>query len=404
MNNRTTTLAALAFGTLGLNAFAGPASTAPAPAAHSSGDWCSTLKSIGKFPENENNPYLQYFAFGGRLHYQASYIDGNDALGNDFHNSFDEYRRARLGFGARFLRYFTLETVVNLVSDNRFRNRDLDWGYNDFDTALLTFDIKKAFSIGALDNLSATYGRHKFELGSEVVESSNNILTIERSAIANKIYNSARPTGFSMLAEKDQLTVSAAVFSSEDDSEFVGGFNDALIYFAALDYKVSENLSLRADAAYNAARAGDDDVLGYDWATTLNAIYDNGPYGILGTVVVGDNGDKSGGRGGSFHGLVAMPWYWIIDKKLQTVFQYSYSGSDQAAGIRSNTRYLSASQAIAQVNSGRGDELHTFYLGLNYYLCGNNLKLMGGVEYADLNTPIGNVDSLTYTIAARMKF
>jgi hypothetical protein len=397
-------LATAAFGTFGTNALAGTSGNVATPVPDSSGDWCETLKTIGNIHKNEENPVLQSFTLAGRLHYQAGHIDGNDALGDDFRKAFDDYRRARLGFRAGFLRYFELKMVANLLSDNRFRGRELDWGYQDFDEAILTFDIRKAFSVGALDTLTMTYGRHKYEAGYEALESSNNILTIERSPLSNKLYNGARPTGFSMQAGKEQWMVSAAVLSSEDDADFIGGFNDALVYFLSFDYKVSENLSLRADGSYNNASHGQDDVIGYRWAATLNAIYTRNPYGILGTVAIGDNGSKPAGRGGSFHGLVVMPWYWIVDKKLQAVFQYNYSGSDQSNGIRANTRYLSSSQTIAQVNSGRGDELHTFYLGLNYHVCGNSVKLMGGVEYADLNTPVGNVDSLTYTIAARFKF
>lgn len=373
-------------------------------AAAQNGDWCTTIKDIGKIHSDPDNPFLQSFNLEGRVHYQAGHIDGNDNLGNGFNDSFDNFRRVRFGWKAEFLRYFTAQTAVDVVLDNRFRGGDLDWGFQQFETASISFDMKRAFSVDSLDSLSLTYGARKFSLTSEVRESSNNIITIERSAIANKVYAIAQPTGFTLSAGKNGWLVTAALFSSEDDSDFIGGFNDGLIYYAAVDYEASENLSYRLDAALSDTSPGEDDILGYDWATSLNVIYDERPYGILGTVVLGDNGAQPGGRGGSFHGLTVMPWYWIIDGKLQTVFQYSHSGSDEPAGIRANTRYLTGAQNIASVNSGRGDELHTYYLGLNWYLCGNNLKLMGGIEYSDLTTPFGGVDALTYTMAVRMKF
>jgi hypothetical protein len=368
------------------------------------GDWCATLKGIGIIHSAPENPLLHTLSLDGYLHYQAAHIDGNDTLGNGFHDSSDNYRRARVGAKADFLRFFTARVLLDVVADNRFRGGELDWGYQRFETATLTFDIGKAFSIGALDTLSLSYGMRKFELTSETATLSNNLITIERSAIANKVYAAANPTGFTLLVGKDDWQVTAALFSTEDDSDFIGGFNDGLIYYAAVDYKASKNLSYRLDAVVSDASPGEDDILGYDWASSLNVIYDESPYGILGTVVLGDNGAQPGGRGGGFHGITVMPWYWIIGGKLQTVFQYSLSGADEPQGIRANLRHLSGAQNIASVNSGRGDELHTFYLGLNWYPCGHNLKLMGGVEYADLTTPAGNVDALTYAIAARMKF
>lgn len=368
------------------------------------GDWCTGLADIGKIHSDPGNPFLESLSLEGRIHHQAAHIDGEDNLGNGFDESFDDFRRVRFGGKAQFLRYFTAQTAVDFVLDNRFRGGELDWGFEQFEKATITFDMKRAFSVDPLDSLTLTYGVSKFAMTSEVRESSNNIITIERSAIANKVHAAAQPTGFTLSAGKNGWLASAALLSTEDDSDTIGGFMDGLIYFAAVDYKASESLTYSLDGVISDASPGEDDILGYDWASSFNVVCDQSPYGILGTVVLGDNGAEAGGRGGSFHGLTVMPWYWIIDGKLQTVFQYSHSGSDEPAGIRAHTRYLAGAQNIASVNSGRGDELHTFYLGLNWYLCGHNLKLMGGAEYADLTTPAGGVDALTYTIAVRMKF
>lgn len=386
---------------------AGSSTESIAPTIQNHGDWCSSLKNMGKVYSNAENPFIQSISFEGRLHYQAMYIDGDDALGNSFNDKADNYRRARLGAKVDFLQYFTTKAVIDVVFDNRYRSRELDWGYQQFDTATLTFDIKKAFSIGALDILELTFGRHKFDLSAETLESSNNILTIERSAIANKVSVNIRPTGFSLQAGKSDWLVTTAIFSSEDDSEFInGGYNDGLAYFTAVDYTGIDQFIFRWDAVINDVEAGEDNVLGYDWATSLNATYEDGSYGILGTLVLGDNGVLAAGRGGSFHGLTVMPWLWIVEDKLQTVFQYSYSGSDEVAGIGANLRYLNGEHnpPAVNVNSGRGDALHTLYAGLNYYLCGNNMKLMGGIEYSDLDTPIGDVDALTYLFGFRVKF
>ena len=49
------------------------------------------------------------------------------------------------------------------------------------------------------------YGRHKFVLGQEARTSSTKLLTVERSAISNKVYGSYRPTGLSVDGTMDKL-------------------------------------------------------------------------------------------------------------------------------------------------------------------------------------------------------
>jgi len=73
-----------------------------------------------------------------------------------------------------------------------------------------------------------------------------------------------------------------------------------------------------------------------------------------------------------------------------------------------NSRYgASTKSAPANVNGGRGDEHHSLYAGLNYYLCGHNAKIMGGVEYQTMETSTGTrgkFDTLTWVIAMRGHF
>ena len=101
-----------------------------------------------------------------------------------------------------------------------------------------------------------------------------------------------------------------------------------------------------------------------------------------------------------------MPWYWVVPEKLQAVARYQYQASSDEEGIRLNSRYVRSSHdnAAVDVNSGRGDEHHSVYLGLNYHLCGDNAKIMGGVEYDHLETPDGPAESMSYFVAFRTFF
>jgi len=379
-----------------------PITTAPQPATNP-GDWCQWLQSKPgqvKF----DNPYIQSIYIGGRLQWQASYVDGEDVNGNGFSDADDEYRRARIESKIEFLRFLTLKTNIDMVVDDRKTGGDLDWGYQQFDEALLTFDIKKAFGAGALDSLKVNYGRHKLNVSEEARTSSKEIITIERSAISNKVYNSARPTGITVDAAQGAWNATLGLFSGDSDSEFIDGWHDGNAFYAAFGYQMNDQLRFDADLLINNSDNPGANRFNYDWATTFNATYEQDRFGFLGSIIIGENENTgNANRDGSFYGVVAMPWYWIVEEKLQAVLQYQYAASDESEGIRLNSRYVRASEQAA-INSGRGDSLHTIYAGLNYYLCGHNAKIMAGVEYSTLDTPAGDVNTITTMVAFRTFF
>ena len=94
----------------------------------------------------------------------------------------------------------------------------------------------------------------------------------------------------------------------------------------------------------------------------------------------------------------------LIADKLEAVVRYSAQGSDEAEGIRSNSRYFRRSKHTANVNSGRGDAHQSIYAGLNYFVCGHNAKIMTGVEWESLEAPAGDADALTLWLAFRTYF
>ncbi|RYD60559.1 MAG: hypothetical protein EOP83_19120, partial [Verrucomicrobiaceae bacterium] len=366
--------------------------------------------------KNKKNPFLQEFQIEGRFQYQAAYLEGSDVNGRNYNETYDEYRRARIGVKAKFLQYFGAKVSLNMVDDGRNASppADLDWGYSDFDEAVVSFDIGKALGQGPFDTLVLNYGRRKFTFSQEAHTSSTKLLTMERSAISNKVYGSYRPTGLSVDATKDDWTFGAAIYSSTsdgEDNEAFNGWQDSAFYYLNAGYKASDQLTLGADFVYNDAdvAAGDDSVMDYAWAASLNATYDAGPWGIIGDVIYGDNGGSGLGhtkeRSGAFWGAVVMPYYWLIEDKLQLVGQYQYQGSSEAEGSRVNSRYGRASVDTGiDVNSGRGDSHHSLYAGLNFYLCGDNAKIQAGVEYQTMDTQNGDFDTLTYVIGFRSFF
>lgn len=381
-----------------------------------SGDWCEWLSGDpGLLYEarKKANPWIQEVRIGGRFHYQAGYVSGTDVRGNNFSDTHDEFRRARIGAEIQVLKYFHPEVSVNMVDDNRFRGggRDLDWGFSDFDTLTLRFDYADVFPTGPFDDIEFTYGRMKLKVGEEDHQSSRRILTLERSALADKVGGEeSRPTGFLAEFEKDNFEIMLGIFSGEVDEQGLAGWGAGRAYYTSLSWQTTRNLRLLLDWTQNDAKGGED-AIGYAWAVSLGSHYESGRWGVIGNLLVGDNGGSAHGwvnprRRGDFHGGILMPWYWISEDKLQLVFQYQYQGAGEAEGVRLGSRYVRASHTppTVDLDSGYGDSHHAFYLGLNYHLCGHRAKIMAGVTYEEMRGRTGNLDATSYLIGFRTYF
>ena len=434
MNHTHTTLKTTAALLCGLTsaALAGEPPAAPAPADNGSMfsdfNFCSWLSSKpGTLYKDAGNPWLSEVQIFGRYHWNAAYVDGEGTNGQDFSEDYTDVRRFRLGAKIGFLNYFTYKGVVNLVEDQRFNGGELEYDYADFDESYVTFDALRAFGVSSLDTLTLNYGRIKWHGGLEARTSSNELLTVERSALSNKLYQSARPTGFYVNGVKGPINATLGIYSSDERTvggsdtnvEGWGGWNDGLMYNAEVIYSASEDLRFGWEFLYNDADerlANEDSLLDYRWATTLSAEYTMGNGGIILVGFYGDNGDErmqyNAARRGNFWGVVATPYYWIIPAKLQAVVQYCYAGAEEDQGIRTNSRYFRATNYGGGgnpniTNSGRGDSLHTVYAGLNYLICGDNLKVQLGAEYTHLNTPRvgdGDASAITYLFGFRSFF
>ncbi len=420
-HTKTFTLA-LALGLTGL-ASAGTEKMAiePAPVESNPGDFCEWLQNKpGTIWKDKSNPYLQEIQIDGRLQFQTAYLNGNDVNDNDYSSKFNEFRRARLGVKTKFLQYFYTKVVYDLVDDQRIRpgQGSVNWGYKQFDEAYIGFDLNKALGDTMFDSLEVKFGRQKYVLGYEARESSKEILTVERSALSNKVYGSYRPSGFTIEGETGPWFFQGSIYSSTvdgaDNTEF-NWYQDAIIYYAAAGYQVNDELSLLIDYSYNAADVtkGDNNLVDYAWASSISAAYDNGSWGAVAEVIYGDNGGARTGnanpdRQGGFGGFIVTPYAWLIKDRLQVVGQYQYQGASDAEGVRVNSRYGRArgtgGLTGADVNSGRGDSHNSFYGGLNYYICGNAAKIQGGIEYQTMDTPVGDFDTVTYLLAFRTYF
>jgi len=380
------------------------------------GDWCDWLAGdpglLYKARKREN-PYFQELDIGGRLHYQLGYVSGTDVRGKNFKETHDEFRRARIETQMQFLKYFYSEANVNLVDDNRFRGggQDLDWGYGTFDTLTVAFDFADAFTGGWFDGIEFIYGRMKLKMGEEDHQSSRRILTIERSALADKVGGDlSRPTGFLTELEKGDWKMMLGIFSGEVDEDALAGWGAGKAYYASVAWQTTKEFRLLLDLIQNDPKGGED-FLGYSWAFSLGGTYEAERWGAMANFIYGDNGGSAHGwtdprRQGDFHGWVVMPWYWLVEERLKLVFQYQFQGSEEMEGVRIGSRYARASHRTPEVDldSGYGDSHHFFYLGLNYYLCGHNAKIMAGISHEEMRARTDTFDATSYWVAFRTYF
>ena len=366
----------------------------------------------GELYRNKKNPWIQQVKVSGRFHYQLGRVQGNDARGNSFDNNFDEFRRARVAVEVDFLKYFEVEVGVNLVDDRRFRadpNNSLRWGFDDFDTIAIEFNLGKALGKGPFDEIKMTYGSMKLRVSEEVHTSSNNLKTIERGSLSDILGgNQSRPTGFTIELEKDDWSTVLGIFSNEDSSDSLADWDEGVFYYGHLEWQVTDEWRIQVDHAQgNPNRTSD--ALGYNHGTSLAFIYESDRWGITTDLIYGQNSDDEDRdplREGDFYGGLITPWVWLVEDRLELVGRYEYARAEESEGIRLQARYARElhNPPAVDLDNGYGDELHSFYVGLNWHLCDGGLKVMGGISQDLLSTRTGDVSATSYLFALRTWF
>jgi phosphate-selective porin OprO/OprP len=129
-----------------------------------------------------------------------------------------------------------------------------------------------------------------------------------------------------------------------------------------------------------------------------------GPFG-LGVELVGGHGIE-GHK--SVLGVTVLPTYALgknLLRKgdaLEAALRYQYAISDGDNGLKLQKRY---EQEV--VPRGLGNAYHAVYLGLNYLIFGDRLKLMNGLEYSLMkNSALGHdsFNGWTFMTGVRLYF
>ena len=359
----------------------------------SSGDWCESLQDFGELYDvkKKKNPYVQKVEIFGRYHQQWIYSDGSDGA-NDFNGYGQQLRRFRIGASIEFLDRWKLRGRINL-ENGEFNNTNIQ--HDDFDTLILTYDSK---DIGILNEPTFGYGLTKVDFGGEWYTSSRRIKTVERSNLSN-IYSPGRATGFFFGAEIEDFDVVCGVFSTREHNYALAGWDGGVAYFGSVRTKVGKG-KLRADFLYVDATEDEDEIFGFEWATSVTYDKNIGNWNLF------VNGTYGRHAEGDIYGVVVMPSTFLIEDKLEAVFRYQWARSteQQLRPGRSRSTSVRAVALADGVNIARGDQNHSFYLGLNYHFCDDNLKLMTGIEYETLTGTVTDTEATTVWGAMRFFF
>jgi phosphate-selective porin OprO/OprP len=227
--------------------------------------------------------------------------------------------------------------------------------------------------------LVVTVGKHAAPFTLEGATSSRELITIDRSNLANNIwFPQEYMPGVSLSGRQGAWNYRGGVYSSGAMNREFGEFNGGAFALGVLGYDFAKSLDVRqalltGNYVYQTENENNTFTRQLDHIMSINFRFDQGRWGVLTDVSA-----ASGYLGQSdLKAFLAEPFINATDK-LQFVGRYTYVSSDDPNGVR-----LAAYES--RIVSGRGDEYNEMYLGANYYFYSHRLKLQTGVQWADMN-------------------
>ena len=322
---------------------------------------------------------LPFVKFRGRFHGQAFSVDGDGASETGWEN-----RRIRLGMDV-----LITEKLEFAFDFNMARESD-DEVIDNFDFIALNYAIN--------ENTAVSFGKlRRNPLTREDSISSNRILTIERSLLASRFFID-NVGGVFLVHEKDRWAFGGGLLlgSTEDDLR-LPSLDGSKLFKGNIAKQLTPITEIRLDYLHNPGDSNNNDVEPYRNVASLNTYTRTGRWGLITDLIYADALPEARG---DLYGFVILPHY-MLTQQLQLVGRYTWSGSDEADGIRLLNRY--ERRAVPE-GYELGDRHQAIYAGLNYYFFGHKLKLMTGVEYTDFDSVSGDTSILTANAALRFYF
>ena len=310
--------------------------------------------------DNKENPVVQRVVFTGRYHHDFAVVEADQGDITEWN-----VRRMRLGPRITFLRNFLLHTEVEVNPQER------EPFYMRLTDAYVQWSKNPA--------LVLTVGKHSVPFTQEGATSSRELLTIDRSNLANSIwFGQEYMPGFSVAGRRGLWTYRGSVYSAGAMNREFGEFTGGLFTLAILGYDFSKKLGVReatvtGNYLYQQPDTNNTFTRRYEHITSAHFRFEEGRVGLRGdlSTAVGYLGQRD------VWSFMLLPYYNVTDK-LQLAGRYTFVDSDGNNGVSLPT------YENRVVTRGAGDEYGAGYIGVNYYFYAHRLKLQSGVEFAKM--------------------
>jgi phosphate-selective porin OprO/OprP len=320
-------------------------------------------KLWAKFTElyrDDDNPVVQRVLFTGRFHHDLALVRADEG---DHEES--NIRRVRLGPRITFAKKFLFHTEVEINPQERepfyIRLTDLYVQWNKS------------------PRLALTVGKQSIPFTQEGATSSRELLTLDRSNLANNIwFTEEYMPGVSVSGTAAPWNYRFGVYSSGARNRELGRFSGGVFTLAVLGYDFAKAIGVRqavltGNYLYQQPDPDNTFTKRLEHIGSIHFRLEEPKWGFR-----SDVSTATGYLGQSdLWAVMLMPYYNATDK-LQFVTRYTTVQSENAGGIALPT-YEN------RVVSRRGDGYNEWYLGANYYIYGHRLKVQTGVDYADLD-------------------
>ncbi len=330
---------------------------------------------------------LQSIALVGRYHGQYWDVESDRQQAHGWDN-----RRMIFGVASKFSDQYALDLQMHISDD-----------FSPVYDGLYTASIKWSSSE---KRFSAMLGRLDYVYtGLERSTSSKKIVTFERGQLVGQLMP-GEVVGLYTQSKLNSLTINAGIYSGEIGDEF-SDFSAGLAAGLGLSGELLlgyESGSLHLDYLYN---DGDAQNTAFEPYQQIASLWHQGTRGAFSMSMDFTFGGQGLEGRPDVYGLTLIPSYdllhdgWISGDKLQLAARYQIARSEGDNGLNIPRRYE------REVVDGAGDRYQATYLGLNYLLYGDRLKLMAGAEYANMDDEAddgGDFSGWTYLAGLRLYF
>jgi phosphate-selective porin OprO and OprP len=308
---------------------------------------------------DKDNPVVQRVLFTGRFHHDLAMVEADQG---DWHES--NIRRVRFGTRVTMFHDFLVhaEAEVNPQERNPFYMRLTD--------AYVAWQKHPRAVI--------TVGKQSIPFTQEGATSSRELLTIDRSNLANNIwFTQEYVPGVSVSGRAAPWVYRGGVYSSGAMNREFGRYNGGMFTLALVGYDFAKALGMReavltGNYLYQHPDPDNTFTKRFEHIASVHFRLEEPRWGVRTDV------SKTAGYLGQQDvvGVMLMP-HVNATSKLQFVYRYTYLDSGGPNG-------LGLAAYDSRVVRGSGDRYTENYAGANYYFYGHRLKLQSGVQFADM--------------------